>query len=67
MKLIRSAVSAKAYVAVWMMGIGMAWWARARLSPPCTESVFGPGRGGALVPLAAAARAADAAGVIRGF
>src|SRR5512138_1848948 len=44
MKFTRSAVSANAYVAVWMIGIGMAWWARARLSPPWTDSVFGPGR-----------------------
>jgi hypothetical protein len=27
-----------------MMGIGIAWCARARSSPPWTDSVFGPGR-----------------------
>src|SRR5512133_3980588 len=43
MKFTRSAVSANAYVAVWMIGIGIAWWARARVSPPWTESVLGPG------------------------
>src|SRR5512133_901478 len=42
MKFTRSAVSANAYVAVWMIGIGIAWCARARVSPPWTESVFGP-------------------------
>src|SRR5512143_3536612 len=44
MKFTRSAVSANAYVAVWMIGIGIAWCARARLSPPWTDNVFGPGR-----------------------
>jgi hypothetical protein len=42
-----------------MIGIGIAWCARARSSPPWTDSVFGPGRGDPVPLLSPGARRAS--------